>query len=190
MGLDVAELYYTKLLEVAPVSKIMRVWHSHGRDWKDWQEWCSSGQYSWLALEGPDQHNREVDMYNRFIDYAHRYNIKVHILAVTTLQFMGQVILDTCDSSTYTVGGRFARLLMPSGRDILIGKRYKAYYKNHFDNLSKVEQDGAAEIMTYLGFTPDELSDSHNKRCLFNILVFLMYYDKECARMASKVALF
>ena len=190
LGLPIAEQYYQSMLEVFPAEKIMRVWHSHGRDWGEWKEWCSSGKYKWLSLEGPDQHKRNVDMYNRFIDYAHQYGIKVHVLAVTTLQFMFQVALDTCDSSTYTVGGRYARLIMPDGRNILIGKGYKAIYENSFDRLPPSEREKVVKMMKYFGLTPEELTDDHMARCLFNTLVFLVFYDKELRLQASTTTLF
>jgi len=184
-----AEEYYELLAQSIPAEKLMRVWHSP-REWKGWKEWCDSGKYTWLAMEGGWEHDRDIQMYNRFTNYAHIHNIKVHVLAVTTNTFFRDVCFDTCDSSTYTVGGRWARLLMPNGKDILIGKRYKAHYPNHFDNLTKVEQDRCRELMAYFGFTPEELAESHDKRCLFNILMFLLFYDKPATRTTGEIALF
>lgn len=189
LGYPKAEEYYKLLTRYFPTEKIMRVWHSP-RGWQGWQEWCESGSYEWLAMEGGWEHDRDTKMYTRFVDYAQKFGIKVHVLAVTTHSFFRDVPFDTCDSSTYTVGGRWARLLMPNGKDILVGKQYKARYDNHYDNLTPEAQAACCEIMHYLGFTVEELSEDHNKRCLFNILVFLMYYDKPAIRTTSEVILF
>lgn len=190
LGLDVAEQYYQQLQESLDSSKIMRVWHGYGRDIKDWEAWCSSGAYKWLALEGPDQHNREVDFYRKFIRIAHKYGVNVHVLAVTTLSFLNLVATDTCDSSTYTVGGRWARLIMPDGRDVLVGTSYKKYYGNHYDNLPKDWKDYADSVFDYFGFSVEELQESHYLRCMFNVLVFLMYYDKPAVEAPVSIELF
>lgn len=188
LGYPKAEEYYQLLSQHLPPEKMMRVWHSP-RQWKGWQEWCTQG-HSWLAMEGGWEHDRDPTMYNRFIDLAHENGIKVHILAVTTFAAFRDIAFDTCDSSTYTVGGRWARLIMPNGRDILVGQNYKAKYDNHFDNLTPPEQDYCRGVMANLGFTVEELAEDHNARCLFNILVFSAYYDKPPAPIARTQQLF
>lgn len=177
LGLSVAEEYYQLLCERTNSQKIMRVWHSFGRNWDDWVEWCKSKKYAWLALEGPDQHNRDTKLYRRLISVAHQYGVNVHVLAVTTPSFLACTPVDTCDSSTYTVGGRWARLLMPNGVDVLMGNSYKAYYKQHYDNLPRDQREYTDDVVHYLGFTVDELRESHIHRCMFNVLVLLVYYD-------------
>jgi len=178
LGIDKANDYYRDLSTCINPRKLMRVWHAFKRTWHDWSDWCESGDFDWLAMEGPDQHNRDVGMYTRFINKAHQHSVKVHILATTTLSFLSKVPMDSCDSSTYTVGGRWARLIMPGGRDVLVGEKYKADYGNNYSNLPLVEQKEVQEVFRYFGFTLEELSTSHEARCLFNALVFLLYYDK------------
>lgn len=190
LGMDKAEEYYILLKQHIEQYKLMRVWHAFLRTWQDWVDWCESGEHAWLAMEGPDQHNRDPSLYSRFIVKAHECNVKVHILATTTLKFLSQVPMDTCDSSTYTVGGRWARLIIPNGDSILVGENYKQEYGNHYRNLAKAEQARILEIFEYFGFTLDELSESHMARCLFNAFVFLHHFDKPMPVVTNTQVLF
>lgn len=190
LGLDTAEDYYQKLLQVCPREKIMRVWHSYSRDWEDWKEWCESGQYTWLSVEGPDQHKRSVEMYNKFIDYAHQYGISVHILSVTTQQFMQQVRLDTCDSSSYRSGGRWAQLILPSGSHVSVGKRSKRLDPSSFYSFSEREKEEFEQLAKYMGFSVDILLEDWYARYLFNVLVYLVFFDKKVKSQAFSTNIF
>jgi len=95
--------------------KIIRIWH-WTRSFDEWKEWCDSGLYKYLALENPKSHKHNISFYRRFIDYAHQRNIKVHVLATTSPEFLKHVDCDSADATTWVSGGRFGYCDTPFGQ--------------------------------------------------------------------------
>ena len=158
--------------------KIIRIWH-FTRSYEDWQRWCDSGEYTYLSLEGAGSHDRDVDFYKRFISYAHARNIKVHVLAMTSPVFLKHVNCDTADSSSWSMGGRYASVYTPTGIISFAAKGGVAYSsQKQWNSLSKLKQK---EVITWirkggLDYTPEDLlaSDSHGWKA--RNLVNIYYY--------------
>lgn len=171
LGVETADAFYQYLKKRAKSPrKIVRIWHST-RTFDDWKAWCDSGDYDYLAVEGGGSHSRDFDFYRRFVRYAHKKGIKVHILAATDPKLMTYVPFDTGDSSSWMIGSRYAKVYTPLGL-IGFGDEVGA---GHWDHLTKEEKK---TIMTWAKthgheFTPETLKRSWAARELLNIEYFL-----------------
>lgn len=115
LGLEIAERFWDMLMnKLKKPEKIVRIWHST-RTFAEWEEWCKKGTNPYLAVEGGGSHKQNPDFYRPYVDVAHKYGKKVHVLAATNPEFMKLVPVDTADSSTWTSGSRFAVLYTPYG---------------------------------------------------------------------------
>lgn len=165
LGLSVAEKWYRDIITVFPTSRLLRVWHAAERDFGDWKKWCESGLYTYLAIEGGGSHGLKPDFYHPFIDTAHQYGIKVHILGMTSIDFLNKVNCDTGDSTTYQCGARFGQIHTPWGFVYLseVGKE-KSGKQNYFI-LSEEEQKRIREFITDHGFSFESfLESNHTKK--------------------------
>lgn len=176
LGLDVAENFYKMLKKNVPnPKKILRVWHSIYRTYEDWCKWCESGEYEYLALEGPAPHRWNPDFYRRLVDKAHKHEIKVHVLACTEPNFFRLVSFDTGDSSSWMVGSRYGYIYTPYGT---VSYANKSGSSSSMPNYTTVPTERKEKIIRWmrkngLDYEWGDMAKSWEAREFINIQFFL-----------------
>lgn len=173
LGIPVADRFYEYLTHVMPhPEKIIRIWHQT-RKFSDWVDWCKSGKYKYLAVEGGGSHDRDPEFYRRFIDVAHQYGVKVHILALTDLEFMQRVPVDTGDSSSWMAGSRYGYIYTPFGR-VTFG-RSSSTAMPHWDAVPDAKKKIIQNWLKSRGleWRADRLQEDWKAREMANIQFFL-----------------
>ncbi len=158
--------------------KIIRIWHIT-RSFDDWKAWCNSGNYSYLAIEGGGTHGRDVDFYKRFVTYAHSKNVKVHVLAMTSPLFLKHVNCDSADSSTWSVGGRYATVFSKWGLISFAARSGPTYSsQKHWNSLSSTKHEEFIEWIREggLDYTADDLLSAGTDGWLARNLVNIYYF--------------
>lgn len=124
LGIDVADQLYQHLVQTVPQpKKIIRIWHAT-RTFADWRDWCRSGDHVYLAVEGGNSHGRDPHFYDRFVDEAHRHQVRVHLLASTDDGFMKRVPIDSGDSSSWMAGSQYGYVYTPFGKVSFTTRKY------------------------------------------------------------------
>ncbi|MBU2072755.1 MAG: hypothetical protein KKA68_21180 [Gammaproteobacteria bacterium] len=175
MGVEVADIYYKKLCEAIPNEQIIRVWHST-RTFENWIEWCETPSISYLAIEGSSQHGRDPQFYRKFIDYARQHGKKTHVFALTAPTFLTRVDVDTVDSSSFAVGGRYALVYTPIGCVSFAKQTTKNNKKNYY-HLTDDDRVAVDSWITSKGFTIEDIQDSWQSRNILNLFYFDDFVD-------------
>lgn len=177
LGIAAADAFYAHLCKKVPnPRKIIRIWHSV-RPFSTWKEWCANGQHDYLAVEGGGSHGRDPHFYQRFIDVAHSYGIKVHVLAATDARFLASVPVDTGDSSSWMVGSRYGYIYSPWG-PVSFGQQSKRHWNSLVPEQKKQLQTWLKE--NNLEHRPEVLSEDWVEREFINIEYYLWmdrHYD-------------
>jgi hypothetical protein len=175
-GADTDRLH-EKLLYISglPKKRIIRVYHM-AREGCDewWEELCQNPEYTYISIEGGGSHSRDPKFYRPMIDIAHRYGKLVHVLAISSKNFLTSVPVDTVDSSTHNVGGRFALVYTPFGQ-IAFSK-----YRRHSREYSELDNDTKEKVDDYFaeyGFIEEDLTDNEFNRKILNILFMNRHWD-------------
>lgn len=186
LGVDVADRFYRLLVSTVPnPRKIVRVWHMDGRTFDDWVEWCKSGEYDYLAIEGGGSHGRDYDFYHPFVDVAHKHGVKVHVLAMTDPEFLRRVNVDSGDSISWAAGGMYGYIMTPRGRIFFNSTPGKKHNLWHWDRIGKQHQKQVIEWLEESGLEsqPKVLRSSYQARDIINIFYLTSmdrpYIDEE-----------
>lgn len=205
-SIEKADQYYNQMVERIGPDKIIRVWHST-RTFEDWKRWCEDPTIKYLSIEGGVQHSRNPDFYDKFVRYAHKYGKKVHVLALTTKNFLKQVNIDTTDSSTFINGGRFASVKVPGVGDVIFSQltfakneeiedpfdqdtKPSAAMRMHYSKLSKEQLANCVAWFEENGYTLEDVLSKATLgahiRSTLNILYFDKVVDKEYREQMKK----
>lgn len=108
-------LEYRAILE-AVSDKIIPVWHPN-RGVDDFIEMCKKYSGKRIAIGGFNNIDILDHQYNLFLNTAHKYSCKVHILGMTKLDFINKELNlgleDSFDSNTWLRGGIFGTIFLP-----------------------------------------------------------------------------
>ena len=172
LGIKTADVFYRTLCaSVKNPDKIIRVWHA-SRKFDDWVEWCESGRYKYLAIEGGMSHGRNIDFYRRFVEKAHKHRVKVHVLAATDPSLMQNVPFDSCDSSSWMIGSRFGQVMTPFA---MVSFGHTKSPASGWNLLSGRQKKNILEFWKERGVDPDldKMQTSWVNRELANIQYYL-----------------
>lgn len=103
-----------KVLEEAGGSKIIPVWH-HNRGINDYIEMCKTHKGQKVSVTGFADGDIVPGQFNLFINTAHYYGCKIHILGFTRFEIIKTLNLgldDSVDSSSWVQNGIFGRIKM------------------------------------------------------------------------------
>lgn len=178
LGTDYADKYYQRLCETIEPRKIMRVYHQIYRKWEVWEEWLKSPDTEYLCVEGGMMHARDPEYYRNFINLAHDYGKRVHVLALTVPDFMKKVPVDTTDSSTFVNGGRYGSIKVPGIGEITFSDKTDltkntAATGKHYKNLPAGQLETCKRWFALHGFTMEKVLEDHYTRSILNIF----YHD-------------
>lgn len=182
-SIDFANSLYNRMKEVIGPHKIIRVWHS-SRSFDDWVKWCKDPEMEYLGIEGLTVHSRNADFYNKFIDLAHKHGKKVHVLAITTKEFLRDTSVDSVDSSTWVNGGRFASMIIPEVGHVIFSEQTDltkdtSAVRMHYSLLNDYDMQKALDWFKECGFTLEDVlkdkTEGANIRCRINIQYFKKY---------------
>lgn len=178
LGDDIADEMHKRLLTLSGIdkSRILRVHHVVRQDvgsW--WRSLCGDPDYSRVAIEAGVQHGNKPEFFSPLIDVAHKHGKKVHVLGVSSPKFLRGVPVDTVDSTTHLMGGKFGYVETP------IGKLSFAKNTESDDHISKVSPDTLKYLTEYwrdeYNLTVEDLMKSPYKRNLINIWHMNQYWD-------------
>ena len=159
LGIDTAEEWYQDILKVFPSKRLLRVWHAN-RSFKEWEDWCKSGDFTYLAIEGAGSHGYDPDFYQPFIDCAHANGVRVHILAMTAEDMLRRCDYDTGDSTTYQVGARYGQIMTPWGF-IYFSEKNEGAGKDNYFYLPEPEKKAITELLEENGFSVEAMMESN-----------------------------
>lgn len=137
-------LEYRKELESVS-DKIIPVWHRN-RGIDDFHKMCKERKGKRVAVTGFKNNDILDSQYNLFLNTAHHYGCKVHILGMTRLPLLQELNMnsdDSCDSSSWVQTGIFGGLILLDGNNKMFKTDLFAGVKIHH-NIMK--------FMNLLGF--------------------------------------
>ena len=110
---------YDKVLELRQIlesvsDKIIPVWHRN-RGVKDFLEMCKKYSGRRIAITGFRNNDILDSQYNLFINAAHKYGCKIHVLGMTRIYLLNELNLgleDSFDSSSWIMMGAYANILL------------------------------------------------------------------------------
>ena len=110
---------YDKVLELRAIlesvsDKIIPVWHKN-RGIADFIEMCKKYSGRRISITGFRNGDIVDGQYNLFINTAHKYGCKVHILGMTRVYLLNELNLgleDSFDSSSWIMAGAYAAVLI------------------------------------------------------------------------------
>ena len=105
-----------KQLEHLTKRRCIPVWHK-SRGIEEYKKHCQ--EYSYVGIGGYVIKELTPENYNAFpamIDYAHRYDCKVHCLGYTKLSNLAKHHFDSVDSTAWTTGNRFGYVYYFDGK--------------------------------------------------------------------------
>lgn len=108
-------LYYRKKLE-AVSDKIIPVWHGN-RGVSEFYRMCEEYRGKRISIGGFKGYDISDSSYNYFINTAHKYGCKIHILGMTRMTLIKDLNLgkdDSVDSSSWLQAGVFGYYVLPS----------------------------------------------------------------------------
>lgn len=111
---------YEKVLELRRIleqvsDKIIPVWHNN-RGIDDFVEMCKKYSRKRIAITGFVNNDIRDGQYNLFINTAHKYGCKIHILGLTRYELLKTLNLgkeDSVDSSTWKQAGIYGTVQLP-----------------------------------------------------------------------------
>jgi hypothetical protein len=162
---DVADDLYRMICEGIGKRRVIRVWHAASRDWENWERWCDDPGIEYLAIEGADQHNRNINFYQKFVNRAN--GKKVHLLATTIERFQRRVNSFTVDSSTFLQGGRQATITVPHLKNVSFAEQKKP--PDHYTRLSLEDLEYVKWYTKYLGFEWEDVVNDWPTRSAVNL---------------------
>ncbi len=171
LGPDITDALHERLMKRCglPRSRIIKVYHVARPNVKEWwSQLCANPDYKFLAIEGGGIHARSPHFYRPLIDEAHRNNKLVHVLAATSPTFIKSVPIDTCDSSSHLVGGKFGNVMTPMG-NISFSRTPGKGSKQHIELLSPRNFQIMEEYLNQYSLTIEDLKASPYTRNLVNI---------------------
>jgi len=164
LGVDVADDLYRMISGAVGKNRVIRVWHSASRDWANWERWCDDSEIEYLAVEGADQHRRNVHFYQKMVDRA--AGKKVHLLATTMERFQRRVNSFSVDSSSFLQGGRQATISVPKLANVSFADKIK---DDHYTRLSKEDLEYVKWYVGYLGFDWEDVVNDWPTRSAVNL---------------------
>ena len=110
---------YDKVLELRAIlesvsDKIIPVWHRN-RGIPDFIEMCKKYSGRRIAITGFRDNDIRDSQYNLFINAAHKYGCKIHVLGMTRVYLLNELNLgldDSFDSSSWIMMGAYANILI------------------------------------------------------------------------------
>jgi len=110
---------YDRVLELRKIlesvsDKIIPVWHRN-RGVNDFIEMCKKYSGRRIAITGFKNNDITDGQYNLFINTAHKYNCKIHVLGMTRVDLLNSLNLgleDSFDSSSWIMMGAYANILL------------------------------------------------------------------------------
>lgn len=124
--LDVDNVYgYEKILSLrrrleTVSDKIIPVWHNN-RGIDNFIEMCKEYSGRRVSITGWSNNDIKDYQYNYFINTAHKYGCKIHVLGLTRFGLINELNLgkeDSTDSSSWLQTGVFGRIAYPMGNEI------------------------------------------------------------------------
>lgn len=114
---------YDRVLELRAIlesvsDKIIPVWHRN-RGIPDYIDMCKKYSGKRIAITGFRNNDILDGQYNLFINTAHKYNCKVHVLGMTRVELLNDLNLgleDSFDSSSWIMMGAYANILLHYGK--------------------------------------------------------------------------
>ena len=109
-------LEYRRRLEKQVGWPCIPVWHN-SRGIEEYKKHCQ--EYSYVGIGGYVIKELTPEDYNAFpamIDYAHKYDCKVHCLGYTKLSNLAKHHFDSVDSTAWTTGNRFGYVYYFNGK--------------------------------------------------------------------------
>lgn len=103
-----------KILLQANADKIIPVWH-HNRGINDFIEMCKQNKGRKVSITGFADGDIKPGQFNLFINTAHHYGCKIHILGFTRFEILKTLNLgkdDSVDSSSWVQNGVYGRIKM------------------------------------------------------------------------------
>lgn len=115
---------YEKVLELRKIleevsDKIIPVWHNN-RGIEDFVEMCKKYSGKKIAITGFANNDIKDSQYNLFINTAHKYGCKIHILGLTRYELIKTLNLgseDSVDSSSWKQTAIFGGINLPTNND-------------------------------------------------------------------------
>jgi len=96
---------YEEVLELRKIllkatNKIIPVWHKN-RGIEDFINMCKNYEFDIVAITGQAGQDIKYTQIQRFVNIAHKYNKKIHCLAMTRRNMLDEVNFDFVDSSSW-----------------------------------------------------------------------------------------
>lgn len=114
LGVDKVAEYRSKLESIS--DKIIPVWHND-RGIPDFINLCKTHKGRKIAITGFADNDIKDIQYNLFINTAHKYGCKIHILGMTRYELINTLNLgieDSCDSSSWKQTAIFGGINLPT----------------------------------------------------------------------------
>ena len=136
---------YDKVLELRKIlesvsDKIIPVWHRN-RGVEDYIEMCKKYSGKRIAITGFKNNDILDSQYNLFINTAHKYGCKIHVLGMTRIELLNELNLgleDSFDSSSWIMMTAYANALV----------HYRRFDKFLFDCFDKIPNLSAMRLAT------------------------------------------
>jgi len=178
LGADVADEYYDWMVNAVDPKLVMRVFHQSYRTWEDWVEWMKNPETAFHCMEGGIMHRRDPQFYRHYINTAHKYGKRIHVLALTVPDFMKKVPADTVDSSTFVNGGRYGSIKVPGVGEVTFSSKTdltknSAATHKHYTNIPKHHLEMCKAWFKLHGYTMEQVLEDHYVRSILNIF----YHD-------------
>jgi hypothetical protein len=163
LGFDYVDKYTDIQLEAFPEKAIV-VWHQV-RGWQAWKDMCQ--KYDYLSVCGGYELRYNVPFYRALLKEVQG---KCHALALSSPYYVTRIDCDSCDSTSWLMGGKYADVYTPLGmKKVNFGKKQMP---DSFNCQSELVKKELAEYFKSIGFTIDDLYEGYKSRIRANIIFF------------------
>jgi hypothetical protein len=129
-----------KYIESRTGKKPLYVHHQFTREFEELEKACKENEYIFYGGIAGIMRVDE-DVINSFVDYAYGFGTKVHILGYTPLSLENCKNLYSCDSSSWTMGGRNGNIYQFTNNKLetikLDNKRRVSFYELNNHNMNQ-----------------------------------------------------
>lgn len=173
-------------LSKIPKKKLIYVYHTcreFDGDW--WEHLCDNIDYTYLAIgTGVTQ---DPPHYTKLIKRAHSRGKYVHTLGIASRNFLRDVPVDTGDSTTHLIGGKFALLMLPHGK---VSFSKVPNTEDHYLNIDASQREVVDDYIKKMGMTVPDIIESPYKRNIMNIWTMNKYWDIPFVETSEQLDLF
>jgi len=167
---------FDKLRETS--DKVIPVWHIPRGDAR-WEEECN---YSYHGIEGQSRHKDDpISFYNQKMEISHAKKSKVHAFAMTDLELLKRVPIDSVDSASWMLQAANGTVKTPFGTITISNRALENAEVGDVMNYASLNSLQKAEFDDYVrrhGFTVEELKHEWKARAALNTYYYNWMEDQ------------